>query len=333
MSDKEKAQAGIPRPVRGLPRPTRGLPRPTAQTGARGPAVKIAFGRRLPINKTKPRQETSMLIVVPNPSDEEENADETASTIDLATPRPLAIKKPTVTRDKTVKRLRNNSSSSKESPTAGLGAKRANIDEDKLTGTIVKKSYKLRPKAKNPVNGICTTNFNPKATLNFGALTLTGKKSLPEKQPGVEKENAVLKELNATKKELNKAKEELTVAKEELKAAKEELEAAKASNEKAMDAGMQELEGEDQQVKKSLEMCERKLMSLDVDPVSLDTWFELKEARDKQRKETTARARAMHEKWKQNREQALETNKQLLELREKLEKISKSVCKSEDKKA
>ncbi|XP_078596442.1 uncharacterized protein LOC144873204 isoform X3 [Branchiostoma floridae x Branchiostoma japonicum] len=327
MSDKEKAQAGIPRPVRGLPRPTRGLPRPTAQTGARGPAVKIAFGRRLPINKTKPRQ------------DEEENADETASTIDLATPRPLAIKKPTVTRDKTVKRLRNNSSSSKESPTAGLGAKRANIDEDKLTGTIVKKSYKLRPKAKNPVNGICTTNFNPKATLNFGALTLTGKKSLPEKQPGVEKENAVLKELNATKKELNKAKEELTVAKEELKAAKEELEAAKASNEKAMDAGMQELEvlpfttGEDQQVKKSLEMCERKLMSLDVDPVSLDTWFELKEARDKQRKETTARARAMHEKWKQNREQALETNKQLLELREKLEKISKSVCKSEDKKA
>ncbi|XP_078596460.1 uncharacterized protein LOC144873204 isoform X5 [Branchiostoma floridae x Branchiostoma japonicum] len=300
MSDKEKAQAGIPRPVRGLPRPTRGLPRPTAQTGARGPAVKIAFGRRLPINKTKPRQ---------------------------------------VTRDKTVKRLRNNSSSSKESPTAGLGAKRANIDEDKLTGTIVKKSYKLRPKAKNPVNGICTTNFNPKATLNFGALTLTGKKSLPEKQPGVEKENAVLKELNATKKELNKAKEELTVAKEELKAAKEELEAAKASNEKAMDAGMQELEvlpfttGEDQQVKKSLEMCERKLMSLDVDPVSLDTWFELKEARDKQRKETTARARAMHEKWKQNREQALETNKQLLELREKLEKISKSVCKSEDKKA
>eukprot|EP00058_Branchiostoma_floridae_P006304 XP_002591792.1 hypothetical protein BRAFLDRAFT_83580 [Branchiostoma floridae] len=270
MSDKEKAQAGIPRPVRGLPRPTRGLPRPTAQTGARGPAVKIAFGRRLPINKTKPRQ---------------------------------------VTRDKTVKRLRNNSSSSKESPTAGLGAKRANIDEDKLTGTIVKKSYKLRPKAKNPVNGICTTNFNPKATLNFGALTLTGKKSLPEKQPGVEKENAVLKELNATKKELNKAKEELTVAKEELKAAKEELEAAKASNEKAMDAGMHELE------------------------VSLDTWFELKESRDKQRKETTARARAMHEKWKQNREQALETNKQLLELREKLEKISKSVCKSEDKKA
>ncbi|CAH1255248.1 Hypp1493 [Branchiostoma lanceolatum] len=319
MSDKEKAQTGIPRPARGLPRPTGGLPRPTAQTGARGPAVKIAFGRRIQTRKTKPRQ------------DEDENAAGTSNANDLATPRPLqlAIKKPTsmtmtVTRDKTVKRLRNSSSSSKEeSPAAVQGAKRANIDEEKLTGTIVKKSYGLRPRTKNPVNGICTTSFNPKATLNFTEFNgFTGKKSLPK--TGLDKENAVLRE------QVKTTKEELKVAKQELEAAKKELEVTKASHEQADE---EKLEGENQQLKKDLEMCEKKLISLDVDPVSLGTWSELKEAREMQRKETTARARAMQEKWKGYHEQTSETNKELLELKEKLEKIktSQTVGKSEDR--
>ncbi|XP_066274691.1 uncharacterized protein [Branchiostoma lanceolatum] len=319
MSDKEKAQTGIPRPARGLPRPTGGLPRPTAQTGARGPAVKIAFGRRIQTRKTKPRQ------------DEDENAAGTSNANDLATPRPLqlAIKKPTctamtmtVTRDKTVKRLRNSSSSSKEeSPAAVQGAKRANIDEEKLMGTIVKKSYALRPRAKNPVNGICTTSFNPKATLNFTEFNgFTGKKSLPK--TGLDKENAVLKE------QVKTTKEELKVAKEELEAAKKELEATKASHEQADE---EKPEGENQQLKKDLEMCEKKLISLDVDPVSLATWSELKEARENQRKETTTRAHAMQEKWKGYHEQTSETNKELLELKEKLEKLSQTVGKSEDK--
>ncbi|XP_066274693.1 microtubule-associated protein 1B-like isoform X4 [Branchiostoma lanceolatum] len=289
MSDKEKAQTGIPRPARGLPRPTGGLPRPTAQTGARGPAVKIAFGRRIQTRKTKPRQAMTM----------------------------------TVTRDKTVKRLRNSSSSSKEeSPAAVQGAKRANIDEEKLMGTIVKKSYALRPRAKNPVNGICTTSFNPKATLNFTEFNgFTGKKSLPK--TGLDKENAVLKE------QVKTTKEELKVAKEELEAAKKELEATKQASHEQADE--EKPEGENQQLKKDLEMCEKKLISLDVDPVSLATWSELKEARENQRKETTTRAHAMQEKWKGYHEQTSETNKELLELKEKLEKLSQTVGKSEDK--
>ncbi|XP_078681033.1 uncharacterized protein LOC144915959 isoform X6 [Branchiostoma floridae x Branchiostoma belcheri] len=274
MSDKKKVQTAMPRPARGIPRPTRGLPRPTTQTGTgRGTGVKIAFGRRILSSKTKPRQ--------------------------------VAM---TVTKDKTVKRLRSSGSSSKEdSPAAVHGAKKANIEEEKLTGTITKNSYKLRSKTKNQhLNGICTTNFNPKATLTFTEFGgLTGKKSIPKQTAGLEKENVVLRE-------------QLKATKEELRVARVELEAAKASHEKAIDAGKLE---ENQQLKRSLEMCEKKLISLDINPVSLNTWFDLKEARDKQRRDTTARARAMLEKWKHDNEQMLETNKALLELKEKLQKM------------
>ncbi|XP_078681000.1 uncharacterized protein LOC144915959 isoform X2 [Branchiostoma floridae x Branchiostoma belcheri] len=307
MSDKKKVQTAMPRPARGIPRPTRGLPRPTTQTGTgRGTGVKIAFGRRILSSKTKPRQDG-----------EETEAGTDTSTKDLATPRPSQIQKPagshktlamTVTKDKTVKRLRSSGSSSKEdSPAAVHGAKKANIEEEKLTGTITKNSYKLRSKTKNQhLNGICTTNFNPKATLTFTEFGgLTGKKSIPKQTAGLEKENVVLRE-------------QLKATKEELRVARVELEAAKASHEKAIDAGKLE---ENQQLKRSLEMCEKKLISLDINPVSLNTWFDLKEARDKQRRDTTARARAMLEKWKHDNEQMLETNKALLELKEKLQKM------------